>query len=228
MQSKSIADKIKTEVLLMICQLCNKSIDNNLINLWVLALSDLTHEQLNKGMERTAREYKGTFLMAPAQFREYCLTEVGESVEDEAREAFNTMMKHGYTLTKNCHFKNHITAQVMRQIGQQYRDYNTDNLDFKKKDFVKDYEVLKKRGEQYNQFILLPEDHWNRPDKPRLIGQYNDIEKTQVTIEFTQELAQLAHVKQQILTHETKQPTQTNKANFTGGMGGLLNKLKKN
>lgn len=204
---KSIADKIKTDVLLLVCQLSNKSIDDNLIELWIMALSDLSHEQLNKGMQRTAREYKGTFLMPPAQFREYCLTGEGENTEDEASHAFDEMIKR-YTCTRSAYFKNPITAEIMRGIGTQMRTWETKDLPFKKKDFIKDYKVLKTRGEEYNPVIYKDGDA-----NPRFIGEFDDLERSQAKLEFNRYI---------LLEDHTQPDKSTNQARFKG----LLERLK--
>ena len=206
---ESIANKIIKSVLPIVCSFAGKEVTKVLILTWTQGLCDLSLEQLENGTQRAIKEHKDTWMMLPAQFREYCLTKTGESTEDEASLAWKEMSNK---FQSRCHaiYKNSITAELVRGFLQASYNWDTDDLKFKRLDFIKEYKVLKARGEQYNPYILEK----NRTLNPVFIGSFTEEERNQAKLDYSQ--YKLDQNKKNLLEH----PSQ-NKDQFKTGLESL-------
>ncbi|MCK5606340.1 hypothetical protein KAR91_30850 [Candidatus Pacearchaeota archaeon] len=118
------------------------------------ALGDLTVNQLNHGFSRFFKEHTDSFPPTTGKLREYCLTNQGETIEDEARQAFRDIYGKGVS-SNNCFFQNPVSAETVRQIGSRTIDgWLEKDRAWHEKDFIKTYIVLKKRGGDYDRVLL--------------------------------------------------------------------------
>lgn len=149
----------------------------------VLALSDLSEEQLQSGRVKYSR-LKNSFGIDTGKFRELCLSGDGaidlESKSFRAWQSVNRAISGLGSYSSPC-FKDSRISETIRILGgwKWLCGQNTDQLNtFIKNDFIKNYKGLTNINQEFDPLL---KGTFN--EKPSLIG-YNPNEEEKVLIEI--------------------------------------------
>jgi len=117
---------------------------------WTIKLKDITEEQGMKGLEK-ALDLPLDFMPSIGTFKEYCLTDTGQSsIEEQGIEAWY-LAYNNLNHTVSPIFKNSAIAETIRKMGGwvKFSTMLTKDEPFIKIEFIELYTVLKRRSQEY-------------------------------------------------------------------------------
>jgi hypothetical protein len=173
----------------------NTEVSEHLVKMWARGVGDLHPDAIEYGLVRVAREWKGTWMITPAEFRALTITEQGNTFEDQATGSW---LKVELAM-KNCgaydgiSFDDTIITESIRVLGgwRKLTHMEIDKIQWFKKDFIKEYvSILKSGRTDFKKYLLSSNKAvYLGAYKPRLnfVGQIEDKEKELILIVLDQD-----------------------------------------
>lgn len=155
---------------------------------WIKALSDLSKDQLDFGWSKAIKQPPEFGIVHPGWFRELCLSGPGsKSFEDDAVGIWEVIIANlASTLTPV--FKDPVIAQTIRNMGgwKQLCRVKLDEIQFRKKEFVKIYATMKRANGDYDPILENSGANYLslHGDGLKFIGEFKPEEKEQFLLEF--------------------------------------------
>lgn len=144
---------ITKDVVERLCVVYGKEPSKNLLETWEMALYDLSNAQIAFGLKRSITEHLSGFMPTPAQFRVYATTEVGQSLEDEAQQAWHLLVstiarKGAY---KSIFWANTLIAEFVKKQGgwPTVCRWDEEELTWKRKEFLAEYQVYRQSNKSF-------------------------------------------------------------------------------
>lgn len=162
---ESLIEAIVTEL----CLVYNHEVTKPLVRVWCRFLADLTGPQIKQGYQRITKEYTYSKMPTPQQFREYATTvmplEGYIDLLDEAKDMWIKLTTYAarYGSYKSMHFQNTALAEWIRNYGgwPEFCQLNEDEETWVRKDFLVEYQNLRKRNKEYDPLVLGRTDRGN-------------------------------------------------------------------
>jgi len=185
---------IKT-YLLRICTIHNRKYEPGLELIWLEDLEHLTEQEIFTGIDRMRKEYKGSYMPTPGMFIEVATKSSEGDIQVEAEQAWMQIDKalRRYGSSKTIAWENPACAEWVRNTGgwRSLGLITEDELNWKKKEFIKQYPTLRQYKQTYSKITHSPNS-----DPMVFVGNHSDGEKVQLQIENKQKRSPMANLDQ--------------------------------